>query len=136
KEDLMDAKKQGLMAKVFPQIFPALFQNQLIGGANKIQAGIGDFVSGKFKTSTDSSLWSAPLIDIQNSDNRQSGIGEFATGLAADIRGASVLLKSHPEEAAPLFYAAANRMLVLMGGTEASWDSDHKQLRSTPLRVR
>src|SRR6185437_13394726 len=51
KEQLIERKKENLLAKYLPQIFPSLFRSNVLNGAGQIQAGIGDFVSEKFKTS-------------------------------------------------------------------------------------
>ena len=128
KKPVLDAsgkvKYVNLMDEYFPEIFPRVFRSQITGAVDRIQGSIQDFVSAKFGTTSYAPLWKqAPLVDIEDASNRHTGIQEFAQGLSADIRAAAALAKTRPEIAAPLFYAAANRVLVLMGGDQLAWDS-------------
>jgi hypothetical protein len=133
---LADIKKANVMAEFFPQIFPPLIRSEIVDGATEKRKDIAPFVSGKFGATADQDFWNkAPLIDIQDTQNRVTGLREFAEGLSADLRSASVLSQSKDPEAtrmaAALFYAAANRLLILMGGVEAKWGGD--QFVSAPL---
>jgi hypothetical protein len=133
---------KNILDEYFPQIFPPLLRTLLLSGVNGIRATIAQFASGKFGAEPDLAFWSgSPLIDLQDPKNYSSdpakvaystNLGEFAQGLAADMRASSALVKSNPELAAPLFYAAANRLLVLMGGIEATWDPAGKRFAPAP----
>lgn len=124
KQQLIDAKKQNVMAKVFPAIFPQQFRSAIIDGATEKRKNITRFISEKFGTEPNDSFWNAPLIDLQDGTGKVTGLKEVSTGLATDIRAAAALEATHPEMAAPLFYAASNRLLTLMGGNGAIWDAN------------
>jgi hypothetical protein len=126
KPTIIKARDQGLIAKAFVAAYPTLFRSTLLDGVNDDRTGIGQLVSSKFKSTYNSKIWTqAPLIDLDN-PNGQATLHAFATGLRVDIRAASLFDGSTDPQlkalAGPLFYAAANRLLVLMGGTEAKWD--------------
>ena len=48
------------------------------------------------------------------------------------MRAAYELEKNHPDVAAAMFFAAANRLLILMGGTGLTWDSTQNQFATAP----
>jgi hypothetical protein len=126
KPTIIKARNEGLISKAFVAAYPTLFRSTLINGVNDDRTGIGQLVSSKFKSTYNSKIWAqAPLIDLDN-PNGQATLHAFATGLRVDIRAASLFDTSTDPQlkalAGPLFYAAANRLLVLMGGTETKWD--------------
>jgi hypothetical protein len=98
----------------------------LVDGVNQDEAQIGQLISSKFQSSYNQKLWTqAPLVDTDN-PNAPTTLHAFAAGLRVDMRAATNFANStNPQMkamAGPLFYAAANRLLVLMGGTQAQWD--------------
>jgi hypothetical protein len=111
---------------IFNDAYPGSFRSTLLDGINSDRSSIGKIVSEKFNGTFDDSFWSkAPLIDLDDLTNRKMTMHQFASGMSDDLRAASILSMSKDTEkaglASALFYAGANRLLVLMGGTEAKW---------------
>jgi len=125
KPTLIKAQKEGLIAQAFVSAYPSIFRSTLVDGVNQDQAQIGQLISSKFQSSYNPKFWTqAPLIDM-DSPNAPTTLHTFAEGLRVDMRAAAVFESSSNPQlkamAGPLFYAAANRLLVLMGGTQAQW---------------
>ena len=125
KKQLIDAKKAGVLDKIFEAQYPSLFQKGLMDKVNSTRAKLGELISGKFAGLRDA-LWDAPLIELPDSTSRSLTMHEFASGLKADTVAASFLSQTDDPElrgiASALFYASANRQLVMMGGAQARWN--------------
>jgi hypothetical protein len=112
---------------IFNDAYPGSFRSTILNGVNTDRATIGQIVTQKFGGAYQASYWNqAPLIDLDDTTNRTMTMHEFASGMSNDLRAASILSQSSDETtkglAGALFYAGANRLLVLMGGTETKWD--------------
>jgi hypothetical protein len=124
KKELIAFSKQ--WPETFQQEWPSLFRGSLTSGFNTDRAQIGQLVSTKFTGTFDEQVWNAPLADLSDVTTDTETLHDFAMGMRADIRAASLLSQSSSNStkglAGALFYAAANRLLILMGGTQLKWD--------------
>jgi hypothetical protein len=114
---------------IFNDAYPGSFRSTILSGVNTDRATIGQIVTQKFGGTYEESYWNqAPLIDLDDTTNRTMTMHEFASGMSNDLRAASILSQSSDDTtkglAGALFYAGANRLLVLMGGNETKWDGN------------
>lgn len=139
KKELIEARKDPAVRErvrqEFERLFPRQFRETFLGELAEIRKAVPELITGKFKANSDDSrkLWkSAPLVETDSSlkaapDPRMTLAG-FVAGLRADLGASAVLANSQDAReraiAAPLFYAAANRLLLLTGGDRAVWGGD------------
>lgn len=126
-----DPKFRELVETEFRKQFPQAFRDGFLQEIATRMRGFPAVIGAKFGGERDP-LWEeeTPLVDSDAMD-ADGGQGrftmrEFARGLRADVEAAALLAASSDAGArslaAPLFYGAANRILLLTGGSETTWD--------------
>lgn len=131
KPALISARKDpsviALVSAEFDKRFPAEFRKAFLEQISDKILRIGILVAAKFSGAVDS-LWEAQAPLIEDEPTALSLHG-FAEGLHADIAAASALANTGDPNArglaGALFYAAANKLLVLTGGTETKMAWPH-----------
>ncbi len=128
KKSILNAKKdphvQSMIKTKFEKIFPKEFKKGFLGQLTQKMTHVASIVNQKFKGTFSKQLWHPQVSLIENfKDPKLMTLRNFIEGLRADLNGAVVLSQSSDPQirglAAPLFYASANRLLVLMGGKRA-----------------
>jgi hypothetical protein len=127
KKELIIARDTGLLEIAFKSAYPSVFRKTFLDTLNEQRSRIASLVTSKFGGVEQSEFWNqAPLFEANDLSSRKTSMHEIAAGLRVDIRGASLLARSNDASlkglSAALFYASANRLLSLMGGTQAKWD--------------
>jgi hypothetical protein len=124
KDPTVIASAKASFEEQFPSQFRVGFLQQMAG----YKTSFPHIVAQKFQ-GADDSFWgvNTPLIETEDEHPELVTLADFNSGLRADIEASAALSASADPAlrglAAPLFYAAANRLLVLMGGNQAAWDS-------------
>jgi len=136
KAQLIEARKspsvQETVAKQFKREFPGQFKTGFFDLIEKIRADLGKFFGGK-TLSADHVFWTAktPLVEQDDRVTHAMTMKQFATSIDSDVLAAAHFSKSpNPavkSAAAPLLYAAANKLLVLTGGVKAHFDLKKKK---------
>jgi hypothetical protein len=149
KPDLIRARAEKQLEGPFNKIFPKKFREEFLEVISRKKTSYPDLVSEKFHGDS-SALWGpeTALLEEQGDwagdDSTVTGnvtwggtkpiapvaprvsLRGFAEGLRADLGVAARLANSSDGHerglAGALFYAAANRMLLMTGGQRASWD--------------
>jgi hypothetical protein len=131
KPTLIQARQQPevrrLVTEEFAKRFPQEFRNGFLKEMSERLAGFPSLVAQKFSGELDP-FWGArtPLVEPDGDNVNRLSMHGFASGLRADIGVAAMMAAQRDPQArglaAALFYAAANRLLLLMGGEQAQWN--------------
>ncbi|MGK5086582.1 hypothetical protein WDW86_03420 [Bdellovibrionota bacterium FG-2] len=120
----LDPKVQEQVAREFAVKFSPLFRE---GFSEEISGRIAAFpalVSQKFRGEEDP-FWSdhTPLVELDPTSFGKLSLKEFTSSVRADMGLSALLISSEDAKlrglSAALFYASANKMLLLAGGEEA-----------------
>jgi hypothetical protein len=134
-----DRALEGPFKASFPKLFRDGFMNELAAQRKTFPVLVSQKFGGNLEEvmeegvtsieKVEETFWSdnTPLVEDAHADGADTvSLRGFAMGLRADLGAAEWLAQSaNPSDrvnAAALFYAAANRLLMLTGGKEASWD--------------
>lgn len=127
-----------IIEQAFGQRFPQEFRDGFLAELARQYQGFPQLLTAKFNGQFDAQLWGpkSPLVEPDDeAQGRISTLG-FAKGLSADIRLAAELAATNDPKlrgaASALFYAAANRLLMLMGGSAAVWNGQTFQIVGSP----
>ena len=140
KPDLIEAKKTRALEKPFMAVFPKRFREEFLITLANQKEHFSDLLAKKFSAASPGVLdWTTlPLIEqmaaVEIDEQvpvRKVTLSSFAQGLRADVGAARWL--PNRSDAALLFFAAANRLLMLTGGSQARWAEDHFVLSSQSL---
>ena len=111
--------------------FPSMYHKEFLATIHDKVANFPQFVSAKFQADVDL-LWGThgsvldSLVEETQENQEKISLGSFAADLRTDLAEASLLIQSSDKKdrglATALFYSAANRLLIIMGGSEASWN--------------
>ncbi|MGZ3689543.1 MAG: hypothetical protein ACXVBW_14670, partial [Bdellovibrionota bacterium] len=133
KHDILEARRtdrnvRDEILKEFPNLFPERFREGFLEQMAELRKALPALITAKFsdsKTKPDP-LWSAPLVELEDERDHVTSVREVAEGLKADFGMAALLAHSKDMAeralAAPLFYAASNRLILVLGGLEARWN--------------
>jgi hypothetical protein len=127
KEDLIKARAGRALEGPFKELFPKKFREEFSETIFGKRVSFSKLVAQKFRGEL-SPLWGAqtPLVETEETSPSSVTLRGFAEGLRADLSAATRFAVSQDATergaGAALFYAAANRLLLLTGGTQAQWD--------------
>lgn len=120
---------QKAISEKLPEKFPVQFRAGFLDKLSLVQRQLPQLVTQKFNGDPKklSDLWGKRAYVAETDDQKDRlTLHGFAAGLRADIGSAAVLARSanpaYRGMAGALFYAAANRLIVLTGGNQAKWD--------------
>jgi len=129
---------RAIIEREFNQAFPENFRKEFLIDLGQRAGSYADLVVQKFKGSK-GEFWNAdaPLVEGYDRDKNLVRTSGFGKGISSDVSMAALLLNDsdpHPDQkmrgkAAALFYAAANRLLVMTGGDEAAYDHKLRQFQ-------
>jgi|GEM_PF-1905565 len=143
KADLIEARKsnpalRAMIEAEFERQFPGRFRESFLATMNEKRGAIGSLISAKFEGASVDGFWGtdARLVEPEERTSDAVTLRSFARGLENEITTAALLQKD-PDPlrrgvAAPLFYAAANRLLALTGGNKVVWLPEYKSFQPDP----
>jgi hypothetical protein len=143
KADLIEARKsnpalRAMIEAEFEKQFPVQFRESFLATMNEKRGAIGTLISSKFDRASVDAFWGsdARLVEPEERTSDAVTLRSFARGLENEITTAALLQKDPDPTrrgvAASLFYAAANRLLALSGGTKVVWLSEYKSFQPDP----
>ncbi len=141
KKDLIEARTKPevieMVGKEFERLFPVKFHEAFLTQLNEKRATVPEIVSLKFGGTLNSRLWDPSVALVPADEQGKISLKGFAESVRADLAMAEVTLSagespdSDPEMmewrdlTGPLFFAAANKILVLSGGKAADYRTGH-----------
>ena len=123
---------QSEIAQAFQEAFPAAFRAEYLAAIAQEEGQVPGLLSQKFGATGQSTALFEPttaLIDLDAPETKQLTMQAFADGMRADMGAAARLEAVQGADAdvahtmaAALFYASANRLLLLVGIQGPEWD--------------